>query len=257
MPQDAAMKVAGVLFLGLAVVGCSAGAQSPHIDTGFLDRTVEVAGVTYRYQVYVPNDYSADKQWPLLVDLHGNGAQGNDGIRQTAHFLGEEIRLKRTRFPMLIVFPQAAPETTWSTAAMQDMVNAEMDSALREFRGDPGRVYLSGFSMGGAGVYDIAARWPERFAALVAISGFVPQDDNALVQRLRLIPLRIVHGANDERVPVDGARRFAADLKNAGASVQYSEYPDTRHGPTAEKAYADHMVIDWLLSQRRTAAGKR
>ena len=134
---------------------------------------------------------------------------------------------------------------------MQGMVIAEIDKTLTEFHGDPRRLYLSGFSMGGAGVYQIAARWPERFAALVAIAGFVPTDHADLVKRIRHIPLRIFHGASDERVSVDGARQLAAELKQAGAPAEYVEYPDTRHGPTAEKTYADASVIEWLLSQRR------
>jgi predicted peptidase len=187
----------------------------------------------------------------VLVDLHGNGAQGDDGIRQTAHFLADQIRLKRSRFPLIVVFPQAAIGTTWNTRAMQDMVFAEIDAAQAEFHGDPDRLYLSGFSMGGAGVYEVAARGPERFAALLAIAGFVRDDPQQVVARLGRIPLKIVHGAMDERVPVDGARRIAADLKKAGAPVEYIEYPDARHGPTAERIYADPRAVDWLLAQRR------
>jgi predicted peptidase len=101
--------------------------------------------------------------------------------------------------------------------------------------------------MGGTGVYDIAARLPDRFAALVAISGVVPLDDSTLVKRIQHIPITIFHGASDERVPVEGARRLVPDLKKAGAAVKYTEYADTRHGPTAEKTYADpiprRMVI--------------
>jgi hypothetical protein len=62
---------------------------------------------------------------------------------------------------------------------------------------------------------------------------------------------RRVNGASDERVPVSGARQLAADLKKAGAPIEYIEYPDTRHGPTAEKAYADPNLMAWLLGQRR------
>ncbi len=233
------------------LLGLLAFAQSRPVETGFLDRQVSVAGMTYRFSVYVPPDFSPDKSWPVLVDLHGNGAQGADGIRQTAHFLADDIRMDRSRFPLVVVFPQAARETTWNTPAMQEMVLAELDRVVAEFHGDPKRVYLSGFSMGGAGVYGVAARWPERFAALLAIGGPVPADDAPLVSRLKRIPLRIVHGTDDERVPVAGARRLAADLKKADAPVTYVEFPETRHGPSAERTYGDPSVLAWLLSQHK------
>lgn len=234
-----------------AILALLAFAPAQPVETGFLDRHIVVAGTTYRFSVYVPPDFSRDNTWPVLVDLHGNGAQGADGIRQTAHFLGESIRMDRARFPLLVVFPQAARETSWSTAAMQEMVIAELDRVASEFHGDPKRTYLSGFSMGGAGVYGIAARWPDRFAALLAIAGAVPADDATLVSRLRRIPLRIVHGTDDERVPVEGARRLAGDLKKASAPVVYVEYSGTRHGPTAERAYDDPLVLEWLLAQHK------
>ena len=235
-------------FIAVAVLAVIAAGQSHQVETGFLDRSVTVAGVTYRFSVYVPSDYTPDKAWPILADLHGNGAQGDDGIRQTAHFLAEEIRLKRSRFPLIVVFPQAARGGTWASAGMQEMVMAEIDMASAEFHGDRKRTYLSGFSMGGNGVYSVAARWPERFAALIAISGAGPVDD---VQRLRRVPLRIFHGAEDERVPVQAARRLVADLRKVGAAVEYTEYPDTRHGPTAERTYADAALLDWLLAQHQ------
>lgn len=245
------MRVFPLVAIILTVVAAVPRGQSRQTDTGFLDRNVVLDGVIHRFQVYAPAEYTPDKAWPVLVDLHGNGAQGDDGIRQTAHFLADQIRLNRSRFSLIAVFPQAARGTTWDSPAMQAMVIAEIDKTLTEFHGDPRRLYLSGFSMGGAGVYQIAARWPERFAALVAIAGFVPTDHGDLVTRIRHIPLRIVHGASDERVSVDGARQLAAELKRAGAPAEYVEYPDTRHGPTAEKTYADASVIEWLLSQRR------
>jgi len=214
-------------------------------ETGFLDRKIEKNGETYRYSVYVPSDYSGDKRWPLLVDLHGSGAQGDDGIRQTAHFLAHEIRMNRKRFPLLVLFPQAARGKGWNP----EVVMEEIDQAVRDFRVDPDRIYLTGFSMGGTGVYDTAARWPEKFAAVIAIAGPVPTDTSELVKGLRRVPVRIVHGVLDKRVPVEGSRQLAADLRNAGGSVDYQEDPDNGHD--GDKPYSDPEMIDWLLAHHR------
>jgi len=243
-------------------------------DTGFLDRSVKLHGTTYRYQAFVPSDYTRSREWALIVDLHGNGAQGNDGIRQTAHFLADQIRMRRGQFPLLAVFPQAATGTDWLEPKMQELVLAEIDGTLAEFRGDPNRVYLSGFSMGASGAYRIAARFPNRFAALVTIAGLVETQNGwgsekaeidrrtnayvnapdafiALAERIHHIPIMIFHGETDASIPVEQSRRLFAALRKIGADVHYTEYPDTHHGPAAEKAYADPSIIDWLLSQRR------
>ena len=103
--------------------------------------------------------------------------------------------------------------------------------------------------MGGEGVYQTAARWPEKFAAVIAIAGPVPTDTTELVKGVRRVPVRIVHGAKDGRVPVEGSRRLAADLKKAGGSVDYKEDPDNGHA--GDKPYADPEMIEWLLAHHR------
>ena len=123
-----------VAISGLGLTAVSAGQQGT--TTGFLDRSIALGGATYRYQVYLPAEYTPEKEWPVLVDLHGNGAQGSDGIRQTAHFLADEIRMHRSRFPLIAVFPQAAVSNSWVTGAMPEMVDAEVGATLREFRID-------------------------------------------------------------------------------------------------------------------------
>jgi predicted peptidase len=220
-------------------------------QTGFLDRSAVVDGKTYRYQLYLPLEYDSSPRWPVLVDLHGNGAQGSDGIRQTAHFLPEEIRLHRSRFPFIVVFPQAASGGTWTTGSMPAVVNAEIDATLRDLHADPDRVYLSGFSMGATGAYEIGARRPDRFAAIVAIAGPLPGDAATVARALQRIPIHIFHGGDDERVPVEDSRTLVAELKRVNAPVTYTEYPATHHGPAAEKTYGDPAVFDWLLAQRR------
>jgi predicted peptidase len=134
---------------------------------------------------------------------------------------------------------------------MSSVVIAELDAVLTEFRGDPERVYLGGFSMGADGTYAIAAQWPDRFAAVYAIAGFIPLPVEELAAHLRAIPIRIFHGETDESVPVEQSRQLVAALKKVGATVEYIEYADTHHGPAAEKAYAKEDFVTWLLAHQR------
>jgi predicted peptidase len=245
-------------------------------DTGFLDRSVTVGSKAYRYQIYVPADHSSKKTWPVVVQLHGNGAQGPDGLLPTARGMADYIRLNRSRFPSLAVFPQAETGKRWLDGDMEELVIAELDRTMAEFNGDPSRVYLTGFSMGATGAYRIAYRWPTRFAAVVAIAGRVDTSDVqtysdrdreadraanpfvaaadpfvALAQRIRLLPIRIFHGDADETVPVAQSRRLLPALKAVNSDVRYQEYKGATHVGAAEKAYADHELIGWLFSQHR------
>jgi predicted peptidase len=243
-------------------------------ETGFLDRSITFKGETYPYQVYVPADYTSAKFWPVIVCLHGNGRQGNDGLRQTMSGLADSIRQNRSLFPAIAIFPQAKAGTRWLFPEMEELVIAELDRTIAEFHGDPRRIYLTGFSMGAAGAYRIAYRWPDKFAAVVAIAGrveprstlapeelaidrranpFVAEPDPfaSLALRIKDIPMWIFHGDKDETVPVEQSRRLVAALKKAGADVRYTEYPGADHVGGAQKAFAETDMVKWLFKQHR------
>ena len=75
-------------------------------ETGFLDRAVTVGDAVYRYQVYVPLEFTPARQWPVILFLHGAGEVGTDGLLPTEVGLGSALRRYRARFPALVVFPQ-------------------------------------------------------------------------------------------------------------------------------------------------------
>lgn len=249
------------LALGLVQAG-ALGAQQP--ATGFLDRTVTVGGATYRYQVYVPSPYAADHAWPVILFLHGSGERGRDGLLQTNQGLGPIIRADASRYPAIVVFPQAPPDSLWNGMPAQAAL-AALDQTMAEFRTDSDRVYLTGLSMGGNGTWYLAYRNPDRFAAIVPICGWVtaagvlpvsavPLDSgvafSGLAQRLRRVPTWIFHGEIDPWVPVDQSRRAADALRAAGGIVRYTELPGTEH-IMWDAAYRSPAFVAWLFAQRR------
>jgi len=233
-----------------------------------LDRRVTVAGRSFHYQVFVPFSYSPAQRWPIILFLHGAGERGEDGLLPTQVGLGTAVRKNASRFPAIIVFPQAPAESLWAGTPAQ-MAIAALDQTGREFQIDSDRVYLTGLSMGGYGVWYLAYHYPSRFAALVPICGFatvfpaaarlftpiVPADSgapyDALARQLRRVPTWIVHGEIDQVVPVEQSRQAAAAFKAAGAPVQYFEVPGTNHD-VWDAAYGSPALITWLFAQRRS-----
>jgi predicted peptidase len=236
-------------------------------QTGFLDRTVTVSGTSYHYQVYVPADFSKKKPWPVILFLHGAGERGADGLLQTDVGIAHAIRLHSARFPFIIVMPQCGEGKVWVEPEMQAQALAALDSSIKEFHGDRNRLYLTGLSMGGFATWDIAARNPGRFAALVPIcSGIRPQkewpqlrvtlvDDpkftdpyGEVARRIGNTPVWIFHGDADPAVPVDESRHMAEALKTTNGKFKYTEYPGVGHN-SWDQAYAEPDLIPWLLEQ--------
>src|ERR1041385_6675508 len=132
-------------------------------QTGFLDRTVSLAGKSFHYQVYVPADYATKPSWPAILFLHGAGERGTDGLVQTNVGLGAAIRQNASRYPAIVVFPQVPPDSQW-VGTPADVAVAALQQTLREFHVDQARVYLTGLSMGGHGTWYVVYRHPELFA---------------------------------------------------------------------------------------------
>jgi predicted peptidase len=237
------------------------------VQTGFLDRTVMVSGVTYRYQVFVPADFSRKKFWPVILSLHGADERGSDGLLPTDVGIAHAIRLDSSRFPFVVVMPQCQSGKIWGDSDMQIQALAALQESIKEFHGDRNRLYLTGLSMGGFGVWDIAARNPGRFAALVPICAGVralkewPQlrvtrvedpryaDPYAeIVRRLGVTPVWMFHGEADDIVPVSEARHMVEAFKAANARFKYTEYPGLGHN-SWDNAYAEPDLVPWLLEQ--------
>ena len=236
------------------------------VETGFLDRTVSVAGQTYRYQVYVPANYATQARWPVILFLHGAGERGADGLIQTNVGLAPAIRQNPARFPAIAIFPQVPSDSQW-VGAPADAALAALAQTMKEFHTDPARVYLTGLSMGGHGTWYLAYRHPELFAAIVPLCGWVVDMDRfrgsvpvvpaesgaalpALVRRLGKLPIWIFHGEVDGAVPVTGSREPAAALKGAGADVRYTEYLGMNHN-VWDATYASDEFTRWLFAQHR------
>ena len=62
-----------------------------------------------RYQVYVPADFTRDKEWPVILFLHGAGDRGVDGISQTQVGLSTAIRQHPSWFPAIVVLHKLPP----------------------------------------------------------------------------------------------------------------------------------------------------
>lgn len=250
-----------------------AATAAPRFETGFLDREVTLGGVSYRYQVYVPVNYVRGKALPVILFLHGVGEAGEDALLQTQVGLGPAIRQVRERFPFIVVFPQARRDQMWA-GEMATLALKTLDQTVKEFNGDPRRLYVTGISMGGFGTWYVAAKVPGKFAAIVPICGFVnlnrpnlpaerkafvlkddpfaksPDPYAAVASQISKVPTWIFHGGADPVISPDESRRMFQTLKASGFDVKYTEYEGVGHDAW-DRAYAEPDLVPWLLSHRR------
>ena len=270
------------LFILCASVGyAQTPSPTPERETGFLRRSVTLRLTTIDYRVYIPVGYDPAKKYPVILYLHGRGARGNDNEKQIggAH-LGSVIQLFDMKHPeryrsFIAVFPQT--KSSWLGDPAEDAIKA-LDQTVREFNGDPQRIYLAGLSLGGYGSWYLAAKYPNKFAAVVPVAGGIvppisvqriqplardkslmspemfalysaPDPYAAFVKAVGKTPVWIFHGGQDDTIDVNESRRMAAALKAAGGTVKYTEYPEEKHF-IADRVFTDAEFWKWLMRQK-------
>ncbi|WP_175517632.1 carboxylesterase family protein [Planctomicrobium piriforme] len=185
-----------------------------------------------------------DSRVPLVVFLHGSGERGTDNVRQLQP-LSQKL-FKDHAFPCCILAPQCVPDTPW----MHWMPELEelIERTLQDDRIDPDRVYLIGFSMGGSGCWELAARRPDLFAAAVPICGGGRTDWAA---SLKDLPIWAIHGSEDRAVSPERTREMIAAIEAVGGHPRFTELLGVGHGGMLYTCDPNSGVLDWVFKQKR------
>lgn len=191
------------------------------------------------YLLYAPKPAA---KLPLILFLHGSGERGDDLARAGDEGLPEIL----ANVPeAVIVAPQCPENARWTDYL--DALETILDEVVAGTAADRGRVYLTGLSLGGQGAWFLAARAPERFAALVPVCG---RSNPEAADRIKNLPTWVFHGADDDVVPLSESEKMVSALKAVGGNAQLTVYPETGHNSWT-RTYSDHELYAWMFSQRR------
>lgn len=256
-------------------VGCRAGPA----QVGQHPYTMQQGDLQINYLLSVPETYGRNpfKRWPLILYLHGSGEQG----RTVEHL----ERLKAQGLPKLIAdqpnfdaltarFLVLSPQCPgWYWNARFDALDALLEQVQATYAVDPHRIYLTGISMGGFGVWQYGLQHPRRFAALVPIAGgygyavetiYVGGGQSEIVVSLDPAPpahlcelehtqVWVFHGAKDVGIPHQQTADVLVEaLQACDGQVRYTLYPEAGHDAWTE-TYGDPSLYAWLLEQRGPA----
>lgn len=199
--------------------------------------------------LYVPDGYPGDRDWPLIVALHGASGNGRE-------YLWTWQRLAADH-GYLVLAPKST-DITWSILEPPvdvASVTAAIDRAAAEYRIDRQRVFLTGLSDGATFSYLLALLAPEYFAGVAPIAGELSQIAEPLLRRRegRGVPLLVVHGAHDHIFPIQTVRSTCGLLEHLGYDIRFDELPDWGHA----YPYRIHreLVMPWFEALAGRATG--
>ncbi|HEV7374876.1 MAG TPA: dienelactone hydrolase family protein [Pyrinomonadaceae bacterium] len=232
-----------------AVVPSKGGGRQGNMER----RVARIGPESYDYQVYVPGKIQGERGLPVIVFLHGIGQRGTGGFVPVDGAAGALVRHYLEQVPAIILLPQCRPGSYWTAPVMDEMVMTALAQTLAEFDADSHRLYLTGVSMGGYGVWHLASHHLGRFAALVSICGGSPVQSgdrfSTIAQKVGATPTWVFHGSEDRVVPVSESREMVGALKAVGGDVLYSEYEGVGHNVWMN-VLAEKELMSWLLAQR-------
>ena len=198
------------------------------------------SGTRGGFSLYVPEYYEPGRAWPLVAALHGGS--GNGGA-----FLWSWVREARTRG--FIVMAPTARGSTWSLMEPRldgPNIDSMVERIAADWHIDRARQLLTGMSDGGTFAYVLGLRADCRFTHLAPIAAaFHPMlMAFADADRVRGLPVHIVHGAQDWMFPPELAQTAQHALEQAGAAVVYREIADLSHTYPRD---ANAAILDWFL----------
>ncbi len=242
-PLRAQLPVLGAYF------GASPASASSNPGTGLI--AWEACEQHEACTLYVPDAYTPERDWPLIVALHGASGSGREYVWTWQRLAAEH--------GYLVLAPKST-EITWSVLEPHidtASVTAAIDRVLADYRIDRRRVLLTGLSDGATFSYLLAFLAPEYFAGVAPIAGELSQVAEPLLRRRegRAVPLLVVHGAHDHIFPIQTVRSTCGLLTHLGYDVRFDELPDWGHA----YPYRIHRerVLPWfeeLTARARTSA---
>jgi phospholipase/carboxylesterase len=234
---------------------------------------------------FIPQRYEPNYAYPLLVLFHARGGDEEQMVRSMPalswrNYVGLSLRgpdlyVRRGRLegnswgPAFArpdrMAPRVSPELSEAEIVRRRLRGAEIDpvdsledgifNAIRQTRKalhvHSERIFLVGVGEGAAVAYRIGLSYPERFAGVVAINGWLPGGFRPLgrLRSCRELRILVVHGEWNTRVPVQAVRREVATLRAGGLQVAFQTYPCAHRLTSPMLADVDTWLINHCTSQ--------
>ena len=229
--------------------------------TGDFERhyVLQGANEVMPYRVYVPTGYAAAKATPLVIALHGLGANEDsffDSYSQLPPQLAEKhgflmaapLGFRPDGFYGSAIMGAADAASRRRTEYSEQDVLEVVRLMKAAYNVDESRIYLIGHSMGAIGTWALAAKYPQMWAALAPFAG---TGSPALAEPMKGIPQFVVHGDADNTVNVSGSRNMVAALQKANAEVTYVEVSGGSHTDVVVPNLP--QAFEFLAKQRKAA----
>lgn len=215
----------------------------------FIDLVYEGTPYTMNYRVRLPESYSPDREYAVLVYLHGLGSERQPITQLTGSTLFTNVLSSSYADETILVIPQCPKGTSWPDQRQTvETAYAIIDMLAKHLPVDRNRLYLSGYSNGAKGVAYMIDSHPRVFAAAVLVAGASKLSSYKDCEGMAQTPMRMYCGDQDSYKFYIDMHDLAYKLRMLGGDVEYTEYIGFGHS-IFPKVGNEPGLIDWIFSQ--------
>lgn len=224
----------------------------------------KLQGERIQYRLFAPRDESSRKRYPMMVWLHnyGGGDSGNiRNVRWLEHVIKDLAHVEQYRFFILAVecpkkhrrwyINRRKPVASDSEPDDMLTINHQIIQKLIEDRPiDENRIFLTGWWVGGDACYEMAARHPNFFSAVMPTSS--SPRNLSIADKLVDTPIWAFHNLYQPESPPDREQKMIDAINAAGGNALLTTPPRKKYSCFVP-AYGEYKMLDWLLAQKRGA----
>ena len=197
---------------------------------------------TYNFWLYTPDRTIDDEiePKPVIIFLHGASLCGRN-LEMVKRYGTIDAIEKGRNIDAYVIAPQN-PGGPWNPDKLMQI----LDWVSENHNIDYDRVYAIGMSLGGYGTIDLAAAYPDRIAAAIAMCGGSTVSD---LSDLNDVPLWIIHGTADRAVSVQQSDKVVAEMRQANTETPrliYNRIQGMNHSRPARMFYLTESY-EWLF----------
>ncbi len=196
----------------------------------------------FEYILSKPENFSEDKEYPMIILFHGAGARGNDiskFLDYPLFTIGEEY-IKDA----VVVMPQCFADTWFD---IFEQLKEFVVYATENLYADKSRIYIMGASMGAYATWQMAMSMPQLFAAAVPVCGGGMYWN---AERLKNLPIYAVHGSEDPIVFCEESKKMVNAVNGRGGDAKLKVLDGVGHNAW-DYAYCDKEIFDWMFSKTK------
>jgi polyhydroxybutyrate depolymerase len=177
-------------------------------------------GLKRTFNIHIPSNYDKSAPLPLVIALHGKGGNGESMILLTR----KGFNKLADKDGFIVVYPDGI-ELNWNDGRMDEesndrahreniddvgFISALIDSMIKEYNVDPGRIYATGISNGAIMSYRLACELSHKITAIAPVDGNIPNLLSSECLPSRPVSVLAINNLEDPLVPFEGGEIYGS-----------------------------------------------